>query len=194
MDKVTPTVKTQLQKDIMGLTEQLQEVKKIGETAFKDALTLPGKLKAGVIRLKDYLSMDITPENKEYLGKVRTFIEGIEQVFNKYRKEITGAQAAMKEIAMLRDSIINRKLTPTEFDYSYKRFTSQIERTLRLKRYFLRQGFSGNDLGKNIDSMFLSGSDVPNSEINARGEELLKQGLNKKQVLNQLKKEGYSGE
>lgn len=188
---LTPPTTTQLQKETVGLMDQLQEMENLGASAFKDALTLQGKVKAKTLRLADWAKIDIGPENKEFLGRTRNFVEGIEQVFNKYRKEITGAQAAMKEIAMLRDSIINKKMTPTEFEYSFNRYVGQIKRQLRLKRMLLHEGLPADKIGKRLDQLYLSGDDVTPDEIDARGNELKAMNLSDTAVMQQLKKEGY---
>lgn len=194
-DRLTPTTKTQLQKEVVSLTERLNEAESMGAEVYKDALTLQGKAKAGTIRLMDFLKIDpnkyFGPGSKERLGKTRTFIEKIEQIFNAYRKEITGAQAAMREISMLRNSILNRKLTPTEFEYSYKSYIDKIKRQLRLKRMLLRKGVDENQIGQTLDRLYTSGGDVAESEIEARGDELKESGLTDEQVLEQLKREGY---
>ena len=120
------------------------------------------------------MKIDIGKEGKEYLGKTRVFIESIEQVFNQYRKQITGAQAAMKEIQMLRASILNKEMTPTEFEYSFKSYVSKVKRMMRLTRSLLREGFTneGGKLGKELESRFYTTGDVGDSEVDARGDEI----------------------
>ena len=189
---LTPATKSSLQKEIVGLTGQLGDLEFLGKTAFTDALTIQGKAKKAGLRLADSLKIDIGPENREYLGKTRVFVEGVEQVFNQYRKLITGAQAAMKEITMLRDSILNKKLSPSEFQYSFDRYMGQIKRSLRIKRMLLREGVTSEKaLGKQIDRMFKSNADVPDTEIDARGDELKAGGMSDQAVIQQLRKEGY---
>ena len=191
-EEMTPGATTQTQKDVINLMGQLENLDAIsGENAFKDVLTIQGKLYRKGLKIADSLKMPLSDENKEYLGKARQFTEGVEQIFNTYRKEITGAQAAIKELEMLRDSVINKKLTPTEFEYSLKRFRDQITRSLRLKRMLLRDGFTGKDLSAKLDQMITGGVDVSETEIDNRGDELKATGLSDADVVKQLRKEGY---
>ena len=131
-------------------------------------------------------------ENREYLGRVRTFIENVEQSFNAYRKEITGAQAALQEISLLRDSIMNRKMSPTEFEFSLYSYITKMKRSLRLKRMLLRDGIPfGKEFNQRHNAMWESGTDVPETEIDNRGDELKAGGLSDQEVIQQLRSEGY---
>jgi len=172
-DLSAPTT-TALQKSLVGLETQLSDLNAIDTAKFTDALTIPGKIKKLVLRTADKMKIDIGKEGKEYLGKTRVFIENIEQVFNQYRKQITGAQAAMKEIQMLRASILNKEMTPTEFEYSFKSYVSKVKRMMRLTRSLLREGFTneGGKLGKELESRFYTTGDVGDSEVDARGDEI----------------------
>ena len=192
MDMTAPT-KSKLQKGLVGLIDQQLQLESVGENIFKETLTLPGQLKRKSLEVKDWLGMKITPENKEFLGNARVFIESLEQFFNVYRKEITGAQAAMKELAMLRDSILNKKVTPTEFEYSFKRSMKITKRAIRIKRMLLSQGIpeGSKEMGRRIDEYYQTGNQVPDSEINRRGDQLRATGLGDSAVLEQLTKEGY---
>jgi hypothetical protein len=183
--------KNKLQKEVVDLSGQLQQVTNLENNELTDVLTLQGKIYQKGLRLADFLKVDIGEENKEYLGKARVFIENIEKVFNAYRKEITGAQAAMKEIEMLRTSVLNKKLTPTEFKHSLKSYKEAILRGLRLKRMLLAQGVSGKDLPQKLDEIYVSGRDVPDSEMDRRGDELLSEGLSETETVQKLREEGY---
>ncbi len=182
---------TAVQKDVIGLMEQAKNLDVLKDTVMKDAFTLQGQVKGKLVRLADWVKYPLSKSNKEFLGRTRHTIESVEQIFNTYRKEITGAQAAMKEISMLRDSIINRKLTPTELEYSLSRYTNQIKRTLRLKRMLLNQGVLGKKLGTEIDKLFVTGDDVPDIEIDRYGDELKAKGMNDNEIMSVLEAEGY---
>lgn len=189
---LTPPVKTQLQKDVVNITERMQDLKVLKQNYRKSFLTYPGRLKRFALREASKLGIELGPEGKEFLAIARQFQEGIEQAFNAYRKEITGAQAAIKEIEMLRDSILNKKLAPDEFEASVDRYMSKMQRGLRLKRMLLNQGVIGKDFGKTLDTLYKAGDDVPDSEIDIRGDELKNSGMTDQEVIEQLRSEGYN--
>jgi len=182
-EKLTkPTVSTQ-QKSIINLSAQLSDANTISAAYKKEFLTLPGKVKNSVLVMGEKLGANLGPKQKKYVQGVRTFQEKIEQVFNAYRKEITGAQAAMKEIAMLRQSVLNKELSPSQFEASYKHFTDKLKRIIRLKRRFLRMGISDEAItgengkvtsavGDAIDALWFTGEDASADDKQAYGQEL----------------------
>ena len=191
---------TEIEKDTLGLSTQLGDLTALKESYSRDYLTYGGRLKGWSLRQQSKAGMKLGKEGKQFVGGMRQFIEGVEQVFNQYRKEITGAQAAMKEIAMLRNSILNKEMSPDEFEYSYNRYISQIQRQFRLKTKFLREGITNEkELGKRIDQAYLNSEDTDDGDLNMRGDEiaieLLAKGVSKDQipqaVATQLKNEGY---
>lgn len=196
---VTKPTQTAIEKDVLGLVEQLSNLKTLKNDFKRDYLTHWGAGKKAILSQMSKLDIPLSDKSKDFLAGRRRFIEGVEQVFNAYRKEITGAQAAMREISMLRDSILNKKMSPDEFEASFNRYIAQIERALRIKRMFARTGLQGVDLGRKIDELFMSGGDVPESEIDIRGDEiaaeLSQRGIAgdelQSMVLEQLKSEGY---
>ncbi len=196
---LTQGTKTTMQKDVAFLADQLGQVEQLGESFKRDYLTYQGKVKGFTLNKMSRADLDIGDEGREFVAGARVFKERIEGVFNRYRKEITGAQAAIKEIKMLRDSILNKDLSPDEFQASLGRYTGEIKRSMRLKRQLLRDGIKGNNLAKTLDTKFTAKEDVPSSEIDFRGDEiektLMKKGLTGTElengVVNVLKTEGY---
>lgn len=193
---LTKPVETSLQKDIIGLEQQSEDLKVLGESFKKGYLTYGGKLKRFALKEYDKINPDLLDDDQRtFIQGAREFTEGVEQIFNAYRKEITGAQAAMKELAMLRGSILNKKLTPSEFDASFNRYVSQINRGLRLKKYFLGKGIEGNELNEKLDRNILAGNDAVDMRGDEIEQEFISQGVPENQieelVKNQLKKEGF---
>lgn len=194
---LTKPTETKIQKDVIGLEQQLADLRVVGADFKKEYLTYPGKLKRFALKEADKIGLDLGPGGESFVQGSRRFTEGVEQIFNSYRKEITGAQAAMREISMLRDSILNKKLTPSEFEASFNRYTSQIERGLRLKKHYLSKGLSGTALSDALDINILAGNDL----VDIRGDEIEEKlrGDNpqmtdldiRQEVLGQLKSEGF---
>jgi len=188
------TTKASIEKSLVGSVDQLLKLESIGNDIFKPALTLEGQAKNWIYKTKDYLGMELPKEQKEFLGKARVFIEDLEQYFNTYRKEITGAQAAVKELEMLRKSVLNKKLSPTQFEYSFNRIMGVVKKDIRIKRMLLAQGFEGKEFKQKLAEIYALGGDVPESEINRRGDELAAQGLPKEAIIDRLKQEGYKSD
>lgn len=196
------STKAALEKDIIGLEQRLADVEEVGKDFSRDFLTWVGQLKGKGLRALSFAGAKLNDDQKAFIANKRRFVEGVEQVFNAYRKEVTGAQAAMQELSMLRDSILNKKLSPDEFEASYNRYVSQLKRSIRLKRMYLRQGISEKEIMAKTGIMneaYKSGFDVPDEEVNARGDELERKFSNdglqgddlQNAVISALRSEGY---
>jgi len=145
-----------LEKEIITLETNLADLKAIGSSFSKSYLTYQGKIARWTLKELDKMNVDVGKGGKEFISGARMFTENVEQVFNTYRKLITGAQAAIKEIEMLRESILNKKLTPSELDASYNRYVNQIERQVALKRMMLSGNMDERNIGPMIDSIVVS--------------------------------------
>jgi hypothetical protein len=154
----------------------------------QEILTLPGKLKRKGFQFQEWLGLPISESGKEYIQKARKFVEGLEQYFNQYRKRITGAQAAIKEIKMLRESVLNKNVTPSEYVASVGRVKDMLSRGIRLKRMLLAKGVRDRS---SVDQMFEQGADVDDIEIDRYGDLLKSQGMSENEVLQALRREGY---
>ncbi|MCP4668828.1 MAG: hypothetical protein GY849_21025 [Deltaproteobacteria bacterium] len=146
---------TSLQKAQVKSYEQLDQVEALSKAYAPEYLTYFGKGKRFTLRQMSAAGFKLTDENREYVGKSREFFERIESLFNAYRHDITGAQAAMKEIKMLRESITNKNLVPDEFEYSVKRYTDTIKTQIRMRNYLMEKGF--NNKPKNKDGSLAAG-------------------------------------
>jgi len=157
---ITPKEKGKLQEETGNLLEQISVLKKAGADFKKEYLTYYGAGKKFVLSKLSKAGADIGEEGKDFLSGRRAFIERIERFFNMYRKEITGAQAVMKELDMLRESVINKEMSPDEFEASYNRFMDDAKTALELKSELMQKGFSGKELGKKIDELFFTRRNV----------------------------------
>ena len=151
---ITPKERSTLQEETGRLLEQIKVLKKAGADFKREYLTYPGAAKKFILSQYSKAGGDLSTESKEFLGGRRAFVERIERFFNMYRKEITGAQAVMKELDMLRESVINKEMSPDEFESSYNRFMDDAKTALELKSELMQKGFSGKELGKKIDELF----------------------------------------
>lgn len=75
------------------------------------------------------------------LKKATRFKQGIEQIFNAYRKEITGAAAAVQELERLKQAMLNADLSPTQFEASYNEFIAKVMRGQKIAAQMVREGY-----------------------------------------------------
>lgn len=179
------------QEKVTSAIDNLSRLKDIRSTFDPQFLTYVGKGRQAFLKTKERAGVSLDPTEKQYLGQYRQFSEGVEQFFNQYKKDITGAAAAVAEISALKDSIINTDLSPTEFTSSYDRLVNEATRTINIQNSLLEKGLSpsSKDFQNQADQLFLSGR---GKNFMQRGMELEKQGLNDDQIKQQLRLEGYS--
>ena len=147
---------SQLQKagELAGLDEN-------GRMVDPSMLTYSGKITAEFTRQAEKLGIKPTELQREALNKKVKFTTAIEQLFNAYRKEITGAAAAVQELDRLKKSFINVDMSPTEFEAAFQQYSQELQRSMRVRRKLLREGFDlrSDQGGDMMDRVFLSGGD-----------------------------------
>lgn len=194
---LTKPVVGQMQKDVitgMDAVGRLNEIKKSYDPSM---LTYFGKAKNWKNELSSKFGVQLSPEDKTKLQKTTVFMNAVEQNFNQYRKEITGAAASVQELDRLKKSMMNADMSPDAFEAAFGFYESEVKRALRLKRALLRQGLpvGSEAFGDQMDNAFLGGaSGNSDQEADARWDELEAQGLGDEQIMQRLVEEGYVGE
>lgn len=189
-------VDTALQKSQITNIESLIELDEIGKSYHRDYLTYGGRIKDIMLAVKSKANYKLTPKEKKFVNGRRTFTQGVNRGFNAYRKEITGAAAAVKELADLKKATLNTDLSPDQFEASFRTYQSALKRSLRVKNMLLRKGIinvggrMSKIQGKAFDDAFKNGGDDNHID---RGRELAAQGLPDDQILSILSREGYLG-
>ena len=157
---LTTAEQTATLKDISSKEKDLMGIGRILRNYDEEYLTTKGK--AGVATSSfaeknrsipvlgaaaDYVAESITgrtpEERKDFLKNSTKFSNEIEQFFNKYKHEITGAAAAEKEIQQLRQSVLNGEMSPSQFKGSVDQL---VQKTLG------EQNYDKYVLGKGIDT------------------------------------------
>ena len=120
----------------------------------------------------------------------------IEQEFNKYRKEITGAAAAMSEIEMLKESFMNSDLSYEEFTAAFDEYRDAQIKALEIAQDILSRGIplGSKEFTEQHDNAWLQRltmGEGTKKDAQARGEELQGQGLSVDEIMNKLLEEGY---
>lgn len=128
-----------IQKQMDDLTLQKQQVERIGQLYDPSFLTYWGKIKGGAASVLDKVGV-AGPQDRDFLTKQTQFNQNVEQVFNLYRKDITGAAAAVAELDRLKKAVINTDQSPTEFKAALGEFARALERGLAIKTQLLSEG------------------------------------------------------
>lgn len=180
-----------MQKKVTSAIDSVAKLQSIEKAFDPKFLTYTGKGKQKLLSVAEKAGVDLSREQQNALAKHREFIEGVEQFFNAYKKEITGAAAAVSEIQQLKESIINPDLSPTEFKASFDRLKREAVRTINIQNELLAKGISptSKNFELQADNLFLSGRGKTFQE---RGQELEQQGLSDEEIVQQLKLEGFS--
>lgn len=178
-----------LESSILTDSDLIQRGARLMREYRPEFLTYQGQLDNWVTKQAEKLGRDPGEVRKETLKAKTRFTMSIEQLFNQYRKEITGAAAAVAELDRLKKSFINMDMGPSEFEAGMELFMEESARALRLKRRLLREGVPGTELGKLLDDAFLAGQD---DDPAARFGEIMQQVGDEEEAYRRLAAEGYS--
>lgn len=147
--ELTPSTKTTLQKDVIDRDQALRELAPIRANFKKEYLTAGGQGTKWASEWADYLQ-DVpvvgklanagaelaTGKNKEqreqFIQDSTKYLNSVERFFQqRYRKPITGAQAALDELKELRKSFLSGNMSPAQFqgalDGIVQGYTSEAE-------------------------------------------------------------------
>lgn len=128
---LTTPVKTDLQKDVLGAEEALSNLDSIAENFSSDYLTYVGRARAAVGGVLD--KAGIESDETKFNANRSAFVSDLNQFFNAYRKEITGAAAGEKELERLMQAMMNMNQGPQAFRATYNEFREKIARNMALK-------------------------------------------------------------
>lgn len=225
------STKTGIQKDIASGEEILSRFKRLGEVAGIDSttgklspegqkmFTLAGRVNETVTNWQDYLDLPDwvpviggkpAPEAIAFLKKRKTMSTSAAQLFNEYRKDITGAAAAIAELNRLEKAFVNEKMGPSEFEAVYTETVEMLTRIRDVRVELLQRGIDpktpagGAALdavlgGADINSVAPSGANAGTPEApqggkkdpEARFRELLGSGKSEAEAYEELIREGY---
>lgn len=180
-----------LQTGIIGNTELLDLTEQVGSSYDPEFLTYQGQGEGFFTKQAEKLGMNPGEARKDFLKRRTKFVTGVERLFNAYRKEITGAAAAVQELDRLKQSFINADMSPSQFEAAFEGYQTELRRMIRLRNKLLREGLDPRNPqrgGSMLDNLFLTGAD---DDIEARGDELAAQGKSESEILETLEREGY---
>lgn len=125
--------------------QTLNMVKDISQSFNADLQTAPTKLLAGVNKILDSMGIDVGADGKKLIRGMTEQEQGIGQLFNQYRKMITGAAAAMAELKFLEQTFVNNKNSPEEAKVGLQRFLKMAIRDSKVFQEMADAGVNIND-------------------------------------------------
>ena len=139
----------------------------------------------------------------EILGQAFDFKASLGQYFDVYRQRITGAQAAVKELDILIQRVLNANMSDPAFQYNYNKAVNTVKKQIRIQRMIAEKGVTGEDFWKEFNRITTLGID-PSVEPENRdvyGDKIAQDymaaypGANEEEieryVVERLKAEGY---
>lgn len=125
---VTKPTATKVEQDIIAAKRQLESLRRLGPKIASDYLTYQGRAEAVAGGIQDKLGMNT--DMSRFAADRSAALQEVEQFFNQYRKQITGAAAAVQELEALKKAVINSDLGPQEFQARYDALVNSIEQGL----------------------------------------------------------------
>ena len=144
----TKSVKTQEQKAIISAEKALSDLDKVADTHSDEFLTTFGRIKASIGSALDKMDVD-AGGLADFNAKRTKFANAAKQLFNNYRREITGAAASEKEMKDLLESMLNEGQGPRAFRASFDLFMEKARDNLLLARENAREGVN---VGATVDN------------------------------------------
>ncbi len=124
----------------IGAIEALGNLRRVAQSYQPGYLTYYGKGKKAALNFADKLGFDIGKDGAAFLGGAEQFKNSVDQFFNAYRSEITGAAASDKELQRLKTTMINSDMGDTQFQYSFQAITQAMQQNLALYTRLKAQG------------------------------------------------------
>jgi hypothetical protein len=174
------------------MVSSIQNIERLYDRNFLTLLSSRGPVAQTVASMRERLTGELSEEQTKALKQYTAFTNSVEQAFNQYRKEITGAAAAVAELKTLKESMFNTKMSPSQFEAALATYKSSLLRVRRLKLALMRRGFTDfgveSDGAAAFDRHWEAGGD---DDPSARAQELIGQGMSPAEVADQMDAEGY---
>ncbi len=194
-DPLTLGTRANQQKELIENEKMLNSLQAVKQLARPEFFSLMG-------RAKNWGSAKVALLDSNLLSKGATgdlearqqLTNEVEQLFNDYRRLITGAAASVQELQSMRGSMFNMSLSWPQFTAGIKQFETKVSRTMRVYRRVLREGVdvTPEQTRERANALIRAGSDARTmSDIMARKKELLESGLSDVDVIVSLASEGY---
>lgn len=192
--KLEKKVRGDVQSKLIENMQLLQNLDAVASVESDEFLTLGGRARVKIASLLDHVGL-VSDDESVFLSKYVQFKNEAEQIFNDYKRAVTGAAGSEQELNQIRDSIMHKKLGPVAFKAALGQMREVVARTMRLQRRLLRSNLPVNEVNAQAGAMFKKGIDAKSMEdIVARRVDLQNAGLDDSQIAAQLLNEGYIDE
>jgi hypothetical protein len=149
--ELTKPQQSKVQGQAVDAEAMLANLDVVGDAYKSEYLTYQGQAKGFIARQTDKFGV-ATEDQEKYLKGRRAFTETVDQIFNAYRSEITGAAASIAEIDRLKNAMLNSDLSPAEFESSLNSFRAKVKRDLTRYRELLNSGLTVEEAGAALDA------------------------------------------
>lgn len=99
-----------------------------------------------VLKEAQRLGKTLTVGQRQDVRDFTSFEKNVKQIFNAYRKAITGAQASEKEIKILEDSFLSMSFSPDEFKSALEGLSAMNEINIIMSQNLIEQGLESDSL------------------------------------------------
>ena len=149
----------ELEKDIVGEIDSLAQLSALEANYDPEFLSIPNQVEDFFANYAERFGIDTGKARREFAGRRQKFRSRVMQAFNAYRKEITGAAAAMQELNFLQKAFINEEMSPPQFEAALGVLKENASRARRIKTHLRNNGIPQNDprFGEAFDQAWTSG-------------------------------------
>jgi hypothetical protein len=161
------STRAKLEQEISGSQGVQANLQNMGSMFNNSWFTLQGRARIQYLKGKDYLSLT-DAQDKADLDEWTQFQKQTEQMFNEYRKQITGAAASDTEIEKLRQTVFNMALSPTQAKSALLDLMAEMNMKTTIAQGILQRGLqSGQEpsvlpgteqFGRMVDNLYNSQS------------------------------------
>lgn len=146
------------QTKVINAANTIRRLDNIKTLVKPEYFTYQSALGAKIDRVKAKLGGTLDKKDMANLKGRRRMANAIDQEFNQYRKEITGAAAAIQELERLKESFINSDLSYPEFQAAFDEYRNKQVRALQIAQDLLKKGIplGSKEFTKAHDNAWLS--------------------------------------
>lgn len=135
-----PTINN-LQETIVNSTNRLDRLNATLSTYRPEFLQAKGIVNANTTKIKDFIGMDVSPEQKKYLDEYSQFQSSAATDLAQFLKEMSGAAVTPQEYARTEKALPSgTELSPTEFEAKAKVAVKTITRAIMRGNWALKNG------------------------------------------------------
>lgn len=123
----------------------LNLTKDIAQKFNPDFFEKPEQWKNAGLAFLDSMGVNIGDANKATIKAFNDQSQGVGQLFNQYRKMITGSAAAVQELEMLKKDFVNKNNSPEQARAGLQRFLKMTIRDSKIFQEMIDSGININD-------------------------------------------------